>query len=193
MHLKCLIWIFLNCSLEKYCHIWRQHSTIFRNAKFFAIKGFKFWTKNVLFWCFWAVILKTIGFGEISTLEFFKMQSFVQNKKKSNLAAKMFYLGIFRLKFEKNYCHIWNQHPEILQNINLCRIPIHALFGCVLFAILKNFCHIWNQYPRFCQKWIVNFALSLKVRLWFRVGFLKYADIRVELFNCCKDSPFHIQ
>ena len=123
----------------------------------------------------------------------FQNAKFRAKQKKSNLAAKMFYLGIFRLKFEKNYCHIWNQHPEILQNINLCRIPIHALFGCVLFAILKNFCHIWNQYPRFCQKWIVNFALSLKVRLWFRVGFLKYADIRVELFNCCKDSQFHIQ
>ena len=23
------------------------------------------------------------------------------------------YLGTFGLEFEKNYCHIWNQHPQI--------------------------------------------------------------------------------
>ena len=25
----------------------------------------------------------------------------------------MLHLGIFGLEFEKSYCHIWNQHPQI--------------------------------------------------------------------------------
>ena len=27
--------------------------------------------------------------------------------------TKMPYLGIFGLEFQKNYCHIWNHHPQI--------------------------------------------------------------------------------
>ena len=45
---------------------------------------------------------KTIAMFEISNLEFFEMQYFLQNKKTLNLELKMPYLGgIFRLYFEK--------------------------------------------------------------------------------------------
>ena len=56
---------------------------------------------------------KFITIFEISTFEFLKKQSFML--KKINLGRKLSYLGIFRLEFGKNYCHIWNQHPQVYQ------------------------------------------------------------------------------
>ena len=32
---------------------------------------------------------------------------------------KMLYLGNFGQEFKKKYCHIWNQHPQICQNVSL--------------------------------------------------------------------------
>ena len=33
---------------------------------------------------------------------------------------KMPYLDIFELEFVKNYCHIWNQHPQIMLIEKFC-------------------------------------------------------------------------
>ena len=37
-----------------------------------------------------------------------------------NLRPKNALLGVFRLKLEKNYCDIWNQHPRICRNAKNC-------------------------------------------------------------------------
>ena len=44
------------------------------------------------------------------------MQSFIKNKKNLNLGAKIHYLGIFGLQFNKNYYQIFNQHLRIHEN-----------------------------------------------------------------------------
>ena len=56
--------------------------------------------KNVGFFglSFW----KAIVMLEISTFEFIKMQTFVQEEKSLNLRPKMSLFSIFRLKFGKN-------------------------------------------------------------------------------------------
>ena len=61
---------------------------------------------------------KTVAIFEISTLEIFNMQSFMQKQKILRFRAKMLYLGIFGLD-TKYYIHIWTQHPRIclLQNL----------------------------------------------------------------------------
>ena len=68
-------------------------------------KIFKFGTKNTLFWYFWVAILK-ICFH-------------ILKKNNFKMRPKMPFLGIVKLEFEKNYCHIWIQHPQIFQNANL--------------------------------------------------------------------------
>ena len=44
-----------------------------------------------------------------------KCKFLFKTKKTSNLGTKTLYLGIFIEKFEKNYCHIWNQHAKFLK------------------------------------------------------------------------------
>ena len=73
---------------------------------------------------------KIIDTFKIITFEFFKMVSFMQNKK---------------IKFGlKNYYHIWNQCSRICQNARFCvKIEIlqfgtkNSLFGYFWAAILK--------------------------------------------------------
>ena len=47
--------------------------------------------------------LKLIVIFEISSLKFFKMKIFIQNKKTVKLKPKMPLLGIFKLEFEKSF------------------------------------------------------------------------------------------
>ena len=63
------------------------------------------------------------------------------------------YLGIFGLQFEKNCCHIRNQHLQISLTAKYYEImkmpksaPKSTLFGCFWARILKNYCHIGNQH-----------------------------------------------
>ena len=65
-------------------------------------RNFKFGTKNVLFAFCPAGIWKNYCHVELSTLEFFQMPRFAENKKSSNIGAKMHYLGIFKVALEKN-------------------------------------------------------------------------------------------
>ena len=52
----------------------------------------------------------------------------------------------------KDYCYIWNQHPQI------CLFAKFRKFGTtnILFAyfwarILEDYCRIWNMYPWICR------------------------------------------
>ena len=47
--------------------------------------------------------LKLIVIFEISSLKFFKMKIFIQNKKTVKFKPKMPLLGIFKLEFEKSF------------------------------------------------------------------------------------------
>ena len=75
------------------------------------------------------------------------------------------YSDIFALEFEKNYCHIWNQHPQILVMRKVCektKIPKlgskNALFWYFWGRTLKSYSHIWNRHrwiriiAKFCEE-----------------------------------------
>ena len=65
------------------------------------------------------------------------------------------YFGIFGLEFEKNYCHIWNQHPQncLIANfakkqkcLNLGRKMWDS--GIFVLEFEKKYYHICNQHPQ---------------------------------------------
>ena len=65
--------------------------------------------------------------------------------------------GYFWSRILKNYCHIWNQHPQsclISQFREKTKMPKfgtkNVLFGYFWSRISKNYCHIWNQHPQIC-------------------------------------------
>ena len=64
--------------------------------------------------CFWVIcrfkFLRTIVTFDVNTCHYVIKQYFMQNKQFSNLKPKM----------SNNYCHIWNQHPQIYQNKKFC-------------------------------------------------------------------------
>ena len=67
------------------------------------------------------------------------------------------YLGIFGLEFEKNCCHIWNQHPQKLSNCKfrektkMSKLGTkNVWFGYFWAGIWKKYCHICNQHPQIC-------------------------------------------
>ena len=43
---------------------------------------------------------------------------FYEKQNNLGLGLKLPYFGTFRPEFEKNYCHIWNQHLGICENEN---------------------------------------------------------------------------
>ena len=80
-----------------------------------------------------------------------------------NLGPKMLDLGIFWARTLKNYCHIWNQHPQSYLFAKFCektKMPKfgtkYTWFGYYWARSLKKYCHIWNQHPQFCL--LQNFA-----------------------------------
>ena len=69
--------------------------------------------------------------------------------------SKMPYLGILGKDLYKNYCHIWNQHPQIFLFAKIHekrKLPKfgnrNAWFRYFWAGIWKQYCHIWNQQPR---------------------------------------------
>ena len=82
-----------------------------------------------------------------------------KNKKILNFEL---YLGIFGLKFNKNYYQIFNQYSRICETIEFHKKkklrtenPLFAFSA----GIFMNYCHICNQHPPFCL--IQNFVQTL--------------------------------
>ena len=48
-----------------------------------------------------------------ATLKFLNLQKFCKKMKMPKLGNKSALFGYFWAKLLKNYCHIWNQHPQI--------------------------------------------------------------------------------
>ena len=71
---------------------------------------------------------------------------------------KMPYLGIFGQELKKkNYCHIWNQHPQIClfakfhEKTKMPKFGTKKVWFMYFWAgIWKQYCHISNQHPRIC-------------------------------------------
>ena len=61
---------------------------------------------------------KTIAIFEIKNPQIFQNAKFHSKLKKTvGLRPKMPYLSILRQKLKKNYCHVWNQHPQFCQKV----------------------------------------------------------------------------
>ena len=89
-----------------YCHVSNQRPRICLVAKFCAkIKILKFGTKNAVFWYFWAGIWKNP--------EICLTANFVNKTKMSKFETKNVWFRYFWASILENYCHIWNQHPQI--------------------------------------------------------------------------------
>ena len=117
--------------------------------------AYKFATKSALFGYFWARILKKYRHVWNQHLPISVIAKFCEETKMPISGTKnalfgyfwqrMSYLGVFGQKFWKNYCHIWNPHPQICLIAKFCRKAImpkfgnkNALFGYFWAKILKK-------------------------------------------------------
>ena len=107
--------------------------------------------------------------------------------------------GIFGLEFEKKYCHIWNQHPQICliakyhQIMKMTKFGTKStLFGYFWARIFKNYCHIWNQHLQisvtvlFCKKTkMPKFGTknTLSVYFWARILKKLLSDLKLAPSN----------
>ena len=80
---------------------------------------------------------------------------FREKPKMPKFGTKNALFEYFGVRFLKNYCHIWNQHPRICQTtkfreeIKMSKFGTkNTLFGYFGTRILENYCHTWNQHPR---------------------------------------------
>ena len=99
---------------------------------------------------------------EINALEIIQMPLIEQNKNVNSNNKKwdqncLIWFFFFLARISKNYCHIWNQHPQVCQIAKFrekTKLPKfvtkNALFGYFWGRILKNYYHIWNQHPEVC-------------------------------------------
>ena len=110
---------------------------------------------------------ETISTFEISSLDFFKFQSFAQKLKFLNLVPKMLYLGVWAA-FSKNYCHIWwpsskNKNPLIWDQ--------KYLIWVFRKSSSKNYSHIWNHSSQIFL--IVKFRVGINMsKFWTQNTYL---------------------
>ena len=127
----------------------------------------KFGTKSASFGYFWARILKNYCHIWNQHLRISVIAKFCEETKMPKFGTKNDLLGIFDQECViwvflgknvlKNYCHIWNQHPQICLFAKFhekTKMPKfwtkNAWFGYFGAGIWKQYCHIWNQHPRIC-------------------------------------------
>ena len=142
LYWKCLIWVFLDWNFQRTIEVFQITSLeIVKMQCFFQNKKNYIWEQNVLL----------CVFGRI----FENLQSFVQNKKISNLGPKLAYLGTSNWNLKKLLSYL-TPAPSTLSK---CKVPLKTknvlvcgqkAFIWVLVVILKNYCHIWNQHSRIC-------------------------------------------
>ena len=118
---------------------------------------------------FWKVLV----IFKTNTLKFVYLQNFVKKTKIPKFGTKIAWFGYFWVGIWKEYCHIWNHHPQfclITKFFEKTKIPNfgtrNALFGYFwpkmpylgVFGqeFWKYFCHIWNKHPPICL--IVKFC-----------------------------------
>ena len=119
---------------KNYCHIWNQHAQICLFAKFQEKTKSKFGPKCLNFGpkCLtWVFLTKNALFGYLWS------------------------------RIWKNYCRIWNQHPQICLFAKFHEKTKMPKFGYFWTGIWKQSCHIWNQHPRICL--ITNFRGKTKM------------------------------
>ena len=129
-----MTWVFSDRNWKKNCHIWNQHPWICL---------FHIWNQHLE--------------GLICIIS-----KFCRKTKMPKFWTKNALFGYFWATVLRNYCRIWNQHPQIClfaknfvkkTKIPKCGIK-NALVGYFGARIIKNYCRIWNQHPQICQKWV---------------------------------------
>ena len=180
----------------------------------------KFGTKSALFGYFLARILKNYCRIWNQHLRISVIAKFCEETKMPKFGTKNDLLGIFDQECViwvflgknvlKNYCHIWNQHPQICLFAKFHakrKMPKfgtkNALFGYFWARILKNYCHIWNQHLRisliakFCEE-TKMFKIGTKNALfwyfWPKVPYFGYfwARILKKLLSYLKWLPSNL-
>ena len=119
-------------------------------------------------------------------MSYLKSASYREIMKMPKFLTKNALFLYFWPRILKNYCHIWNQHPQICLFAKyhaIMKMPKfgteNTLFGYFWARILKNYCNIWNLHPQICQIWIFN----LYSEFWCRVLFFQRCG-----FHFCRRS-----
>ena len=112
-------------------------------------------------------------------------------------------IWVFWGRISKNYCHTWNQHPQISLLAKFCektKMPKFgtktSLFGYFWGRISKNYCHIWNQHPQICQKWVfnANSEFQYRVRFFWRSGSGSALEsMPINQKKIIKSNHFHVE
>ena len=118
-----------------------------------GIFGLEFENNNVIF--------------EISALELVLYGKFREKMKMPKFGTKNALFGYFWVRILKNYCHIWNQHPQICLfpkfrgKTNILKFETkNAWFGYFWTGIWKQYCHIEIRALEFVR--LQNFAKKQK-------------------------------
>ena len=104
---------------------------------------------------------------------------FFQSQKNFKWGAKIPYLSIFWLQFNKDYYQILNKHPRIRETINFhpkqkkVNLGLKKLYLDLLAGMLKNYRHICNQRP----------PIFLIAKFHAKIRILKFGN-KNALFGC---------
>ena len=118
--------------------------------------------------------------------------------------------GYFWARILKNYCHIWNQHPQVCQFGKFCEKTMPK-FGtkntCEIFGLelKKKRSHIWSQHSRIClitkfrKKKCLNLGpkmlyLGIRTRIWKSYCHIRNMRPRISekwVFNSYGDTHTH--
>ena len=127
-------------------------------------KKSQIWNKKALFEYFRFKFEKANFIYEINALEFIQLPKIEQNNNDNSNNKKMGIFGVFRYFWDrilKNYCHIWNQHPQI----------------CLIVEFLKKNQKCLNLGPKMSylgisgvefKKAIVIFEISFLTFVWLQ-------------------------
>ena len=99
---------------------------------------------------------KTMSIFEMRTLKFL-IEKILRKKKNAYVWDQKCLIWVLLDYILKNYCHIWNQHPQIFliakfyQEKKMPKFATkYALFKYFWCRIIKNYIHISNQHSQIC-------------------------------------------
>ena len=131
--------IFVQDFWKSYSHIWNQHPPICLITKLWKKEMPNFWTKNALFGCLWARILKKLLSYLKSAPTKCLFAKFHEKWKYLNLGQKWNDLCIFGLGLWKNIVIFEIQHPRISLTAKCCEKNCLILGQkCLIWVFLRT-------------------------------------------------------
>ena len=179
---------------------WNEHPRICQTAKFCEnMRMSKFRNKHILLKCFGArTCCKLLSYFRLTPLNLANCNISWKNEK-PKILTKNAYLDIFLAGISKQYCHIWNQHPQVCliakfgEKIKMSKFGTkNALFWCFWTEIWKQCLQISNYHPQIClivksseNMRICKFGTKILIFVFLGSNFKK-------LLSYLKLAPFYL-